>query len=109
MSSTPIQPSPEAPTFVGQLRNGGFNTPLYRLTIYPDRLVFRYRTEKVIPKHGVESVCLHRAPVIGWVYPSGVRFWHQSPDFHPRLIFNTLRSRRLIRELERLGYPVSPE
>lgn len=95
-----------APSFLGQLLEGPKNTPLYRLTIYPDRLELRYRTVKTIAAEDVEAVEPWRLPVIGWFTPSGVRIRHRSPEFRERLIFKTFRTGSVFEAFERAGYRV---
>ncbi|TWT95187.1 hypothetical protein Pla108_33300 [Botrimarina colliarenosi] len=94
----------DAPSFVGQLCEGAFNTPLYRLTVRPEGLVFRYRSEKVLPRDEVRAVRLWRAPLVGWIAPGGVVIEHTSADFHQRLLFKTFRCRRLRDALRDAGY-----
>ncbi len=94
------------PTFIGQLIVGNFNTPLYRLTIYPDHLVLKYRTEKVITREEVDAVRPFKFPIIGLFFNSGVRIQHHCPAFDPRVVFKTFHSKSVLDAMQRLGYPV---
>ncbi len=99
-------PTAAAPSFVGQLCEGSFNTPLYRLTVLPERLSLRYHSEKSLPQEDVVVVRLWRAPLVGWIAPGGVRFEHRHPGFHQRLVFKSFRCRQVLAALEAAGYPV---
>ncbi|QDV72812.1 hypothetical protein [Botrimarina mediterranea] len=98
--------NPDAPSFVGQLCEGAYNTPLYRLTVTPGRLVFRYRREKALPRDAVRAVRLWRAPLVGWIAPGGVCIEHDCGAFHQRLVFKTFRCRAVIEACAAAGYPI---